>query len=202
MESKDSRFRGEEEGVILTDADTQFLKSEKQWSDIIPEDLAKLVVQQGFKAPSRIQSLTIPVITNRTNSVIIAQSPNCSGKTLAFLIPTLLRVDKSIPLEGTNGTFQPQAVVLTPFRDICMQTYMIAKKLEPAFKDIIINVGDPKNLIPSHVLICTPGNLLRILDKKKIDLSKLKVFAVDEADDVLTGDGNKAIQTFYEGYNF
>ena len=171
-----------------------YLKSKKQWSDIVPEDLAKLLVQQGYRAPSRIQSLTIPTIKAKPHAVIIAQSQNGTGKTLAFLLPTLLRIDKNEPLtEGKNG-FCPQALVLIHVKELCTQTYMIAKKFESAFPDITISVGDPRNLTKSHLLICTPGNLLTLINKRMIDLSKLKIFAVDEADYVLTNDvGNKAI---------
>jgi len=180
--------------ISLSQSDMQYLKSKKEWSDLVPEDLAKLLVQQGFRAPSRIQSLAVPTVKARTNSVVIAQSQNGSGKTLAFLIPTLLRINKSEPLDDGKGSFLPQAIVLIHVKELCTQTLQIAKKFEPAFPDVIINVGDPRNLVKSHMLICTPGNLLTIISKKMVNLSNLKILAVDEADYVLTNDvGNKAI---------
>ena len=105
-----------------------------------------------------------------------------------------MRVDLSEPLEvGKNG-FQPQALVLTRGKELCTQTHMIAKRFESAFPGIQISVGDPANLTNAHVLFCTPGNLLTLISKRQLDLSKLKLFAIDEADYVMTNEmGNNAV---------
>ena len=63
--------------------------------------------------------------------------------------------------------------------------YRHIRFFEAIFLDVQINIGDPKNLVKSHLLLCTPGNLLTLVPKKKIDLSKLKSLAVDEADYVV-----------------
>lgn len=105
-----------------------------------------------------------------------------------------MRVNLSESLEVGKDGFQPQALVLIHVKELCTQTLMIAKKFERAFPGIQISVGDPRNLTKAHVLICTPGNLLTLSNKRQVDLSKLKVFAIDEADYVMTSDvGNKAV---------
>ena len=147
--------------------------------------------------PSQIQSLVIPTLKRLPHSIVIAQSPNDSGKTLAFLLPILFRIDKNESLVDEKGEFAPQALVLTSVKELCAQTYRVAKQFEAVFPDAQINIGDPKNLVKSHVLICTPDNLLNLITKKMINLSKLKIFAVDEADYVLTsGVVNKRFLSF------
>lgn len=76
----------------------------------VPENIREALREEGFVNPSKIQAYSIPSITNEPYKNLIAQSHNGSGKTLAFALSTLMRVDAKNP--------NLQAIVLAHSREL------------------------------------------------------------------------------------
>lgn len=149
----------------------------------ISDELIDTLKKNGIKTPTPIQEESILLIKN--NKDILAQSQTGTGKTLAFLIP----VFDSISAKNENI----QALILAPTRELAIQIYNEAEKLN---KDKNINIlaayggKDIKSQLNKlkrniQLVIATPGRLLDHLDRKSIDLSKLNTLVLDEADQMI-----------------
>lgn len=103
-----------------------FINHKKTWqseeSYQIPQDLIKNIEDNlGFKKPSTIQSVAIPLIASEPFHSLIAQAKNGTGKTGAFAIGTSLRVDRDSP--------ETQVMVLANTRELVNQIYEVYVKL-------------------------------------------------------------------------
>ena len=149
----------------------------------ISEDLVKILKNNGITEPTPVQAESISLIKNGRD--VIVESQTGTGKTLAFLLPIF---------ENISPKFDAvQALILTPTRELALQITQEALKLKAA-KDINIlaayggkDVGSQLKKLKTgiHLIIATPGRLLDHLERKAIDLSKLKTFVLDEADQML-----------------
>ena len=149
----------------------------------IKDDILNILRKNGITTPTPIQSeCIIPIINNKD---VIAQAQTGTGKTLGFLLPIFENISKDI-----NST---QVLILSPTRELAIQITEEAKKLNEAKdinilaayggKDISSQINKLKKNI--HMIIATPGRLLDHLDRGTIDLSKIKTFVLDEADQML-----------------
>jgi superfamily II DNA/RNA helicase len=156
--------------------------------------LIKGIYDYGFEKPSPIQAKSfLPVIDGRD---LIAQAQSGSGKTGAFVISSLTKVDTSIDA--------PQIVILANTRELASQIRDVAREIgrfvggKNKLKVTLCiggihddhnrteqNLKDAKN---SHVLVCTPGRLNGLLRESKNLLSNLKILVIDEADQLLSPD--------------
>ncbi|KAI7736205.1 hypothetical protein M8C21_024118, partial [Ambrosia artemisiifolia] len=150
----------------------------------------------GFEKPSPIQEESIPIAL--TGSDILARAKNGTGKTAAFCIPVLEKIDQ------VNNVIQ--AVILVPTRELALQTSHVCKELGKHMNiQIMVTTGGTslKDDImrlhqPVHLLVGTPG---RILDLAKRGICKLKdcaTLAMDEvksdADKLLTPDFQPTVE--------
>jgi superfamily II DNA/RNA helicase len=149
----------------------------------ISEDIVKILKNNGITEPTPVQAESISLI--KEGKDVIVESQTGTGKTLAFLLPIFENI--SPKMESV------QALILTPTRELALQITEEAKKLKSA-KDINIlaayggkDVGSQLKKLEKgiHLIIATPGRLLDHLERKSIDLSKLKTFVLDEADQML-----------------
>ena len=149
----------------------------------IKDDILNILRKNGINTPTPIQSeCIIPIINNKD---VIAQAQTGTGKTLGFLLPIFENISKDI-----NST---QVLILSPTRELAIQITEEAKKLNEVKdinilaayggKDISSQINKLKKNI--HMIIATPGRLLDHLDRGTIDLSKIKTFVLDEADQML-----------------
>jgi len=147
------------------------------------ENILSGVLSQ-YKTPSHIQQWAIPSILKHPDKSFIGQAQSGSGKTAAFVISMLQAVD-----ESKNQT---QALCVAPTRELVIQTYTVAKLLaqETGIK-ILLDV--PEENLPSvinhHIVIGSPGRIIHSLDKGKLKSSALKIFVIDEADQMLAVQG-------------
>ncbi|MBS5786655.1 MAG: DEAD/DEAH box helicase [Clostridioides difficile] len=149
----------------------------------INDNMINVLKQNGIESPTPIQEKSIlPIMYGRD---IIAQAKTGTGKTLAFLLP----IFEQISTDSKNV----QALILTPTRELALQITEEAKKLSKA-KEINIlaayggkDISGQINKLKGNVqlVIATPGRLLDHINRKTIDLSKLKMFILDEADQML-----------------
>jgi len=141
---------------------------------------------QHYKTPAKIQQLAIPAIIKHRDKSFIGQAQSGSGKTLAFVISMLSIVDDRIQ--------EPQALCIAPTRELVMQNYTVAKKLtEKSNIQILLDV--PEERIPAkithQIVIGSPGRIFGSIDRGKLPTSLLKMFVIDEADDILAFQGQK-----------
>ena len=138
----------------------------------------------GYESPSPIQAATIPLLL--ANRDLLGQAQTGTGKTAAFALPILSRLD----LKQTV----PQALVLVPTRELAIQVAEAFQRYAahiPGFHVLPIYGGASYGPQLSslkrgvHVVVGTPGRVIDHLDKGSLDLSKLKTLVLDEADEML-----------------
>lgn len=130
-----------------------------------------------------MQEQAIPVLLKGRD--VIAQAQTGTGKTLAFLLPLLQRIDASRPTV--------QALILTPTRELAIQITAEARKLAPAVGvNILATYGgqDVESQVKklagvTHVVIATPGRLLDHMRRGTVHLKNLTMLVLDEADQML-----------------
>ncbi|KAF8423781.1 P-loop containing nucleoside triphosphate hydrolase protein [Tirmania nivea] len=150
----------------------------------IKRELLMGIFEAGFDKPSPIQEETIPVAL--TGRDILARAKNGTGKTAAFVIPALERVNPK--------STKTQALILVPTRELALQTSQVCKTLGKhlgvnvmvttggtGLKDDIIRLNDAV-----HILVGTPGRILDLAGKGVADFSECPIFIMDEADKLLS----------------
>jgi len=155
------------------------------FSDLnLSDALLRVLHDIGYETPSPIQAATIPLLLS--NRDVLGQAQTGTGKTAAFALPILSRID----IKQTV----PQALVLAPTRELAIQ---VAEAFQtyaahiPGFHVLPIYGGQSYGPQLSalrrgvHVVVGTPGRVIDHLDKGSLDLSKLKTLVLDEADEML-----------------
>lgn len=150
--------------------------------------IMKAIQEAGFNQPTPIQAMAIPEILNGKDLRACAQTG--TGKTAAFLLPALQRL--TVPSEKKG--FGPRILILVPTRELAMQ---VAKEAErhskhmTRVKTVCIYGGVPYPLQnrqlsrPYEILVVTPGRLIDHVERKRIDLSRVEMLVLDEADRML-----------------
>ena len=149
------------------------------------EQLVQSITDLGFETPTSIQEKAIPVLLSGTTDFIgLAQTG--TGKTAAFGLPLLQLIDPS--------QRHPQALIVCPTRELCLQ---ITNDLETYKKhsknifteavyggaSIMMQIRNLKKGV--HIVVATPGRLIDLIERKAIDLQKVKYVVLDEADEML-----------------
>jgi ATP-dependent RNA helicase DDX19/DBP5 len=137
---------------------------------------------------------------------MIGQSQSGTGKTAAFVLTMLSRIDFSINKPQVGGSFygkyisdlfvnQPtQALCLAPSRELARQIMSVVVamgKFTPVQTEYAIKDHLPKGSGPvtAHIVVGTPGTMTDLMRKRVIDPTNVKVFVLDEADNMLDQDG-------------
>lgn len=136
----------------------------------------------GIITPTKVQMDVIPEIISKKD--VIGKSKTGTGKTLAFLLPILQRID--------NTSKNTEVLILSPTRELAIQITEEANKF--SINDIGIlaayggkDVGSQLKKLNKgiNLIIATPGRLLDHLERKSISLSKLNTVVIDEVDQML-----------------
>lgn len=162
----------------------------------VAESLASLLKTQGIKIPTPIQQAAIPSIFKGKD--LIGRSQTGTGKTLAYLLPTLQRVDKK------NGF--TQVLVMTPTRELSKQVFDVLRPfaIQEGIDAVdIIGGRTIENQLQKlkrdpHFIIGTPGRLLDHIRRKSLDLSNVKTVILDEADQMLANGFREDIETLID----
>lgn len=150
----------------------------------LSEPLLRVLKELGYEAPSPIQAATIPLLLD--NKDVLGQAQTGTGKTAAFALPILSRID----IKQTT----PQALVLAPTRELAIQVAEAFQRYAshiPGFHVLPIYGGQSYVSQLSalrrgvHVVVGTPGRVIDHLEKGSLDLSKVKTMVLDEADEML-----------------
>ena len=141
----------------------------------------------GYKTPTPIQAKSIPVILEGHDLMASAQTG--TGKTAAFILPALNLLATPHPIKERG----PRILVLTPTRELAAQINEAARKYGTFIKAKTTSIvgGMPYPLQnkllsqPLDILIATPGRLLDHMERGRINLSRLQMLVLDEADRML-----------------
>ena len=143
----------------------------------------KAVSDVGYESPSAIQAATIPALLAGSDVVGLAQTG--TGKTAAFAIPILSRID--------TDSKQTQALVLAPTRELALQVAEAFSRYGAHLKINVLPIYGGSSYVPqlaglkrgAQVVVGTPGRVIDHLDKGSLDLSHLDYLVLDEADEML-----------------
>jgi ATP-dependent RNA helicase DeaD len=144
----------------------------------------KVMKEVGYETPSPIQAATIPLLME--NRDVLGQAQTGTGKTAAFALPILSRIDIK--------QHSPQALVLAPTRELAIQVAEAFQTYAAHIKDFhVLPIYGGQSYGPQlsalrrgvHVVVGTPGRVIDHLEKGSLDLSKLKTLVLDEADEML-----------------
>ena len=150
----------------------------------LKDNLLRGIYSYGYEKPSVIQQRAIHPLINKYD--IIAQAQSGTGKTATFSIGVLQRID-----ENLNKT---QAVILAHTRELAYQIKTVVTHLSSYLNiNVCLSVGgtnlrdniDELNNNP-HIVIGTPGRILDMINKKALNTRDLKLFVIDEADEMLS----------------
>ncbi|KAI0290459.1 P-loop containing nucleoside triphosphate hydrolase protein [Russula brevipes] len=161
----------------------------------IPQPLLKFLKSKRITSPTPIQLQGMPVAFSGRDMIGIAFTG--SGKTLAFCLPLImlaLEDESKLPFVRGEG---PIGVVLCPSRELASQTYenvlQWAEALSnsgnyPRLNTLLcmggISMGEQSHVLSKgiHIVVATPGRLIDMLEKRKINFDSCKYFCMDEAD--------------------
>ena len=157
----------------------------------LPSPLMRAIHELEYQYCTPIQSETLPL--SLADYDITGQAQTGTGKTAAFLLTLLTRFWESPrPINPPKGT--PRALILAPTRELALQIESDSNDLSKYMEESTICVvggidfkKQKEKLIanPVDILVATPGRLIDFVDRKDIDLSKVEVLVIDEADRML-----------------
>ena len=164
----------------------------------VREEIRKAIEELGFVQPMPVQEAVIPYLLGNLNDVI-ALAQTGTGKTAAFGIPLLERID--------NTWRDTQALVLSPTRELCLQItddirdfakYMDGIHVEAVYGGAAIEPQVRALKKGAQIIVATPGRLVDLMHRGKADLSQVTNIVLDEADEMLNMGFSESINEIFE----
>ncbi len=171
----------------MTESDTPsaVLNPSISFADLgLPDTLLAALRAVGYESPSPIQASTIPPLLAGRD--VVGQAQTGTGKTAAFALPILARIDPTQRL--------PQALVLAPTRELAIQVAEAFQRYAHGMRDFhVLPIYGGQGYGPQlsahkrgvQVVVGTPGRIIDHLDRGSLDLSALRCLVLDEADEML-----------------
>lgn len=165
----------------------------------LSDNVLKALSDMNFVNPSSIQKEAIPQVLSGND--IIAKAPTGSGKTAAFAIPIIERLD----LNPENKSIQ--SLVLCPTRELAIQVHREFEKLTKYFENVsVVSVYGGQNIEKQlsalkkepQIVVATPGRLMDHLRRGSIKLNLAHTVVLDEADEMLDMGFREDIYTILE----
>ncbi|MBU6378579.1 MAG: DEAD/DEAH box helicase [Gammaproteobacteria bacterium] len=150
----------------------------------LPPVLVSVLAEVGYETPSPIQQATIPVLLEGHD--LIGQAQTGTGKTAAFALPLLARIDLA--------RREPQALVLVPTRELAIQVAEACQKYASHLPGLhVLPIYGGQSYTPQlnalrrgvHVIVGTPGRVMDHLERGTLDLRTVDFVVLDEADEML-----------------
>ncbi|MCM1164205.1 MAG: DEAD/DEAH box helicase [Muribaculaceae bacterium] len=151
----------------------------------VSEPLLRAIADLGFEKPMPIQERVIPrLLGDATDIVALAQTG--TGKTAAFGLPVLQRIDPELKV--------PQALVLSPTRELCLQIagdladfsrYINGVKVLPVYGGSSIESQIRSLRAGVQIIVATPGRLIDLINRGVVNLDHVNTVVLDEADEML-----------------
>ncbi|WP_185854681.1 DEAD/DEAH box helicase [Blattabacterium cuenoti] len=139
----------------------------------------------GIKTPTPIQKRVIPYLL-KSGKDLIALAQTGTGKTAAFGLPIIQKINLEFRF--------PQALILCPTRELCIQItrdlsrfsrYISLIKIIPLYGGVSIENQILSLQKKTHIIVGTPGRIIDLIERKKLHLSDIKYLVLDEADEML-----------------
>ena len=151
----------------------------------LKKEIQKAIIDLGFTEPTPIQKETIPFLIEKEQD-LIALAQTGTGKTAAFGLPIIEKVDVTKNL--------PQAIILCPTRELCLQITKDFESFSKYVKDLKItavyggaNIQSQIRSLSSgsQIIVGTPGRVIDLIKRKKLLLKHIESVVLDEADEML-----------------
>lgn len=152
----------------------------------LSEEILHGIEDLGFVEPMPIQEKVTPFLLGDNTEDLVALAQTGTGKTAGFGLPLLQLTDSSVK--------KIQALVLSPTRELCIQIsndlknfskYINGMKIVPVYGGESIVTQFRQLDVPPQILVATPGRLIDLIERGKVDLSAIKYLVLDEADEML-----------------
>lgn len=158
----------------------------------------------NFRKPSKIQERALPLLLSTPPKNLVGQSQSGTGKTAAFVLNILSRLD----LSDEQMQKTPQSLILAPTRELARQIVGVVQIMGQFLEGLIIGTAVPadSNSRPAKlecsVVVGTPGTVMDMVKRRTMFAARLKVLVLDEADNMLDqqGLGDQCIRV--KGYAF
>ena len=161
-------------------------------------EIRRAIEELGFVNPMPVQEEVIPYLLGNKNDVI-ALAQTGTGKTAAFGIPLLQRINPEDPTT--------QALILSPTRELCLQIaddlrdfskYMTGIRVVPVYggADIVQQIKALRN--GAHIIVATPGRLIDLMNRGKAKIDQAANVVLDEADEMLNMGFSESINEIFE----
>ena len=164
----------------------------------VSEEIRRAISEMGFVQPMPVQEAVIPyLLENRRDVIALAQTG--TGKTAAFGLPLLMRLDL--------GNRDTQALVLSPTRELCLQIaddlrdfgrYIDGLHVEAVYGGAAIEPQMRALRKGAQVIVATPGRLLDLKNRGFAHLENVTNIVLDEADEMLNMGFSEAINEIFE----
>jgi ATP-dependent RNA helicase DeaD len=174
----------------------------------VSEGIRRAIEEMGFVQPMPVQEEVIPYLLGNRNDVI-ALAQTGTGKTAAFGIPVLQRIaEKPRPHLGEIGRGLPQALILAPTRELCLQIADdmrdFAKYLDGIHIEAVYGGASIEQQIRAlrkgvQIIVATPGRLLDLMNRGVAKLDDVYNVVLDEADEMLNMGFSESIDAILEG---
>jgi ATP-dependent RNA helicase DDX19/DBP5 len=144
-----------------------------------------------FTKPSKIQEKALPLLLGNPPANLIGQSQSGTGKTAAFTLNILSRLDSRTP----EMCKTPQALCLAPTRELARQILGVVQIMGQFIQDLTTAVAIPAEqenrgkTIEAQVVVGTPGTTQDLIRKRLLNPQHIKVLVLDEADNMLNQQG-------------
>lgn len=154
-------------------------------------EILKGVMGMNFSKPSKVQEKTLPLLMMNPPKNMIGQSQSGTGKTAAFVLNILSRVDISTPEMQKS----PQALVLAPSRELARQICGVVRLMGNFMEGLVVEAAVPVDAsqrsrkIEASVVVGTPGTVHDLVRRRTMNVSKLRILVLDEADNMLDQQG-------------
>lgn len=161
----------------------------EKFSDVAKDpSIAEAIKKSGYTTLTPIQKYGISIVMNGRD--LMGSATTGSGKTIAFLLPIIQNLIQNESSKDYGDKCSPQALIITPTRELAIQIYEQAMKLcfKNDLRPCVIYGGaafqDQSNRISygANIIVATCGRLIHFLEKEFIKFDKLKYLVLDEAD--------------------
>ena len=145
----------------------------------------------GFRKPSKVQEKTLPLLMMNPPQNLIGQSQSGTGKTAAFVLNILHRID----LSTEQACKTPHALVLAPSRELARQIVGVVKVMGSFVPGLLVDVAVPTEAsqrsrkVEAAVVVGTPGTVMDMIRRRSMDARAVKILVLDEADNMLDQQG-------------
>ena len=158
--------------------------------------ICQAISEMGYEQPMPVQEAVIPYLLGENNDVV-ALAQTGTGKTAAFGLPLLQKVDVK--------QRHPQSLILCPTRELCLQIagdlndyskYIDDLRVLPVYGGSSIESQIRALKRGVHIIVATPGRLIDLMERKTVSLTTIENVVMDEADEMLNTTFQCAYLTF------